>query len=410
MSLNVPTKIPHPIAVALMERYGEEFFLKAEELNDIVAAIRNLENGGKQKILPNGPYTLTADDHNCLLIADSTVITFDFENEVYPDGFSFEVIDTGNIGPISSTINTGNLDTTEGRWNFVSESGHTILLSRLPYSDVMSLGHGESVRFIRFGAHRLFHVSRSFYSSSFDREIFSNYTLLSFPKKQKIIVTGNENQEGPVIITVPKFFISNWSAEIINVIDGLVISNDVEVVFDLDRGEKLYSNTALEMNNPNSISIPYGGKLILEGIPTGIYADLNIQPQEIIQAPISWRLTVDYDQNLEQWVIYNPYAKEIYVSGLDYELLMEYSDGEMSNPTRLITLNSGNSRNHKTELPLLEEENMMLVGVKMLSGSQLLIDGVEYTTNQDVNAFISVEVIQSVPNSRTYSINFEITE
>jgi hypothetical protein len=43
MALNVPLKLPHPIAVALMERYGEDFFLKATELNDIVEAIKGLE-------------------------------------------------------------------------------------------------------------------------------------------------------------------------------------------------------------------------------------------------------------------------------------------------------------------------------------------------------------------------------
>lgn len=43
MPLNVPIKLPHPIAIALMERYGEDFFLKARELNDIVEAIKGLE-------------------------------------------------------------------------------------------------------------------------------------------------------------------------------------------------------------------------------------------------------------------------------------------------------------------------------------------------------------------------------
>lgn len=44
MALDIPIKLPHPIAVALMERYGEDFFLKAKELNDIVEAIKGLES------------------------------------------------------------------------------------------------------------------------------------------------------------------------------------------------------------------------------------------------------------------------------------------------------------------------------------------------------------------------------
>lgn len=43
MKLDVPFKIPHPIAQALMERYGEDFFLKAKEVNEIVDAIKGLE-------------------------------------------------------------------------------------------------------------------------------------------------------------------------------------------------------------------------------------------------------------------------------------------------------------------------------------------------------------------------------
>lgn len=43
MALDIPIKLPHPIATALMERYGEDFFLKARELNDIVEAIKGLE-------------------------------------------------------------------------------------------------------------------------------------------------------------------------------------------------------------------------------------------------------------------------------------------------------------------------------------------------------------------------------
>lgn len=58
MSLNVPTKIPHPIAVALMERYGEDFFLKAEELNDIVAAIINLKKSKKISLTDNITFTV----------------------------------------------------------------------------------------------------------------------------------------------------------------------------------------------------------------------------------------------------------------------------------------------------------------------------------------------------------------
>lgn len=44
MALNVPIKSNHPIALALMQQYGEEYFLKAGELNDIVAAIKALQD------------------------------------------------------------------------------------------------------------------------------------------------------------------------------------------------------------------------------------------------------------------------------------------------------------------------------------------------------------------------------
>lgn len=43
MTLNVPVKQNHPLAIAQMEVYGEMYFLKAEEVNAIVTAIRALQ-------------------------------------------------------------------------------------------------------------------------------------------------------------------------------------------------------------------------------------------------------------------------------------------------------------------------------------------------------------------------------
>jgi hypothetical protein len=43
MSLNIPIKLPHPIAEALRQQYGDDYFLKAHELNEIVEAINALE-------------------------------------------------------------------------------------------------------------------------------------------------------------------------------------------------------------------------------------------------------------------------------------------------------------------------------------------------------------------------------
>lgn len=43
MTLDVPIKQNHPLAIAQMEQYGEKYFLKAEEVNAIVAAINALQ-------------------------------------------------------------------------------------------------------------------------------------------------------------------------------------------------------------------------------------------------------------------------------------------------------------------------------------------------------------------------------
>lgn len=44
MLLNIPNKLPHPIAEALRQQYGDDYFLKAHELNEIVEAIKTLDS------------------------------------------------------------------------------------------------------------------------------------------------------------------------------------------------------------------------------------------------------------------------------------------------------------------------------------------------------------------------------
>lgn len=43
MALNIETKQNHPLAVAQMQKYGQRYFLTAEEVNQIVAAIKSLQ-------------------------------------------------------------------------------------------------------------------------------------------------------------------------------------------------------------------------------------------------------------------------------------------------------------------------------------------------------------------------------
>lgn len=43
MTLDIENKEDHPLATAQMNQYGEKFFLKASEVNKIVAAIKSLQ-------------------------------------------------------------------------------------------------------------------------------------------------------------------------------------------------------------------------------------------------------------------------------------------------------------------------------------------------------------------------------
>lgn len=40
---DIPEKHDHPLAVAQMDQYGAKYFLKAEEVNAIVLAIKSLQ-------------------------------------------------------------------------------------------------------------------------------------------------------------------------------------------------------------------------------------------------------------------------------------------------------------------------------------------------------------------------------